>query len=328
MTQAAPMRCLVTGAAGFLAKSLVRQLLAAGHEVRGLVRDPAAGESVRHALTAADAVRFGVVVGDIVRTEDCARAVEGCDVIFHVAAQTTGPLPPMVVTNVVGTRRLIAASAAAGVKRFVVVSSIGVYDTRGVREAVDEDTPLDPNPQWRDAYTFSKVAEEHAAREDAARLALPLVIVRPGVIVGQSRGSLSARVGLKLGRWVLNVGGGRKLPYTHVDNCARALMLAGITPGVEGMAFNVIDDDAPTANQVLRAYRRAGRGLRPIRVPYPLMKMLGIANAWYHRKSTGQLPAVVTPYKVSAMWRCLRYSNARAKSVLGWKPTPQPLATE
>src|SRR6185503_410371 len=98
----------------------------------------------------------------------------------------------------VGTRRLIAAAAEAGAERFVLVSSLAVCDTQGLRRraVVDEALPLESQPQLRDPYTYSKVQQEIMARTECARLGLPLVIVRPGVIYGPGRGCLSARVGL------------------------------------------------------------------------------------------------------------------------------------
>src|SRR5262249_17379927 len=96
--------------------------------------------------------------------------------------------------------------------------------------------------------------------------------------------------------------------------------LAGSTPRVEGRAFNVVDDATPTAKQIMRAYRTAGQKLRTIRIPFFLMKQLGACNAWYHCWSQGQLPAVVTPYRVEAMWKPLQYSNLRAKEQLRWRP--------
>jgi nucleoside-diphosphate-sugar epimerase len=149
---------------------------------------------------------------------------------------------------------------------------------------------------------------------------LQLVIMRPGVIYGQGRESLTGRVGLRSGRLVITTAGKQPLPYTHVENCAAAIRLAGDVEGIAGHAFNVVDDDVPSARAVLRAYRRAGRRLTVVRVPYFLLRRLGAWNQWYHHWSTGQLPAVLTPYKVASMWKPLRYANARAKQVLGWKP--------
>lgn len=315
-------RYLVTGAAGFLAGRLVRQLLETGGTVRGLVRSRSAGAALRASLPAELRDRFELVLGDFLRADDCRRAVSDCQVVHHVAAQLSGGAAPLILTNVVGTKRLIEAADAAGVKRLVLVSSIAVHHTESLRKysVVDEAVPLDPQPHLRDPYTFSKVEQEKAAAAACKAAGLPLVIVRPGVIYGEGRESLTGRVGLRSGRLVVTTAGKQPLPYTHVENCAAAIQLAGDVKGIEGQAFNIVDDDVPSSRDVLKHYRLAGKRLTVVRVPYFLLRRLGVWNQWYHHWSTGQLPAVLTPYKVASMWKPLRYSNEAAKQVLGWQP--------
>jgi nucleoside-diphosphate-sugar epimerase len=171
----------------------------------------------------------------------------------------------------------------------------------------------------RDSYTYSKIAEEKVAWE-AYREGLPLVVVRPGVIYGPGRGCLSSRVGLRLGKLMARMGGDQALPYTFVDNCAGAIELTGRTPGVEGEAFNVIDDELPTGRDLLSRYRRAVEPLRVLPIPrWAIMPLSRLCES-YHTWSAGQLPSVLTPYKSMAQWKPLRYTNARAKGVLGWEP--------
>lgn len=314
--------CLVTGAGGFLARRVVRRLLDAGTVVRGLVRSPSSAKGLVEEIPEWQRERLELVTGDFVREADCRRAVQGCGVVLHVAAQMSGGVSPLVLTNVVGTKRLIAAAAEAGAERLVVVSSIAVCETQGLRRKaiVDEGLPLESQPQLRDPYTYSKVEEELMSRKECQRLGLPLVIVRPGVIYGPGRGCLSARVGLSLAGITLVIGGRHVLPYVHVDNCADAIVLAGSVAGVEGKVFNLVDDSLPTGRQIVRAHRRHGKKLRTITLPVFLVKQLSSLVERYHRWSQGQLPAVITPYKVNAMWKPLRYSNQQAKEVLGWQP--------
>src|SRR6185503_11665469 len=81
-----------------------------------------------------------------------------------------------------------------------------------------------------------------------------------------------------------------------------------------------VDDDPPTGRQLLRRYRKAVGGVRAVPVPQLLIQPLSRACEAYHRYSKGQLPAVLTPYKSAAMWKGLRYSNEKAKRLLGWRP--------
>jgi nucleoside-diphosphate-sugar epimerase len=240
--------------------------------------------------------------------------------VYHLAADMRGAPPVLFFTNVVGTRGLLAAAARAGVRHVVVVSSLAVYDGARFRpgETVDETCPLDPLPHLRDAYTYSKVVQEQVAWE-AHAAGLPITVVRPGVIYGPGRDCLSGRVGLRVGSLVVAMGGRQPLPYTHVENCADALALAS-SPAAIGSAINVIDDELPTGWDLVREHRRVVGGIRGVRVPSRFVPALSRACEWYHTKSRGQLPAVLTRYRSRAMWTPVRYSNARAKSVLGWRP--------
>ena len=184
---------------------------------------------------------------------------------------------------------------------------------------MDETCPLDPEPHRRDPYTYSKVEQERVAWQAYREGQISLTVVRPGVIYGPGRGCLSGRVGLQINGVLVKMGN-QRLPYTFVDNCAQAVLLAGTAAGAVGQAFNVVDDDSPTGSQLLAEYRRRGGRLRVVRVPGPAIRPLSWACERYHRWSRGQLPAVLTPYKSAAQWKPMRYSNAKAKAALGWVP--------
>jgi nucleoside-diphosphate-sugar epimerase len=141
------------------------------------------------------------------------------------------------------------------------------------------------------------------------------------VIFGDERGVLSHRVGLQLGGLLLRIGGGQRVPFTYVENCAEAVKLAGLRAGIDGQFFNVVDDDLPTGRQVLRMYRKAGRKLRVIGIPQFATNWLARFNEWYSARTEQQIPAVLTRYRVQAMWKPLQYSNSRAKELLGWHPS-------
>jgi nucleoside-diphosphate-sugar epimerase len=300
---------------------LVRQLLESGAEVRCLARAGSDQASLRRSLPPEHAARLTAHKGSLERPESYRPALEGCDVLFHSAAALRGSVPALFLSNVVGTRGLIEQAGRAGVRRLVMVSSIAVHGVSGLpaHSTVDESCPLDPEPHRRDAYTFSKVGQEQVAWDAHRRGAVPLVVVRPGVIYGPGRDCISARVGLRFGGLLVKMGN-QKLPHTFVDNCASAVQLAGTVPGVEGESFNVVDDAPPTGSELLAEYRRSGQRLRVVRVPGPAIGPLSRLCQWYHRWSRGQLPDVLTPYKSAAQWKPLHYSNAKAKAVLGWAP--------
>ncbi len=316
------MSALVTGATGFLGRRLVRLLREDGLQVTCLVRPSSDIEPLRQAV--GDALWSGVDVRTVELMDEngCREALLGCSVVYHLAAGLSGSTSTLFLNSVIPTRRLMAASVSAGVQRFVLVSSLGVYGTQTLPPGtvLDERSPVDPHPHLRDPYTFSKVVQERVAWDAYKASGLPLVVVRPGVIIGPGRGVLSSRVGLRLGPLMVRMGGGQQLPYTYVDNCAAAVRQAGLAERAEGQVFNVVDDDLPTAKELLRLCRKAGAGVKSAWVPRPLVQPLAGAYEWYHHWSRGQLPGVITRYRTAAMWKPLQYVNDKAKAGLPWRP--------
>ena len=88
------------------------------------------------------------------------------------------------------------------------------------------------------------------------KLNLPYVIVRPGHVYGPGNEAISARVGIGTFGTFLHLGGPNTIPFTYVDNCADAIVLAGLKPGVDGEVFNVVDDDLPSSRQFLGLYKK------------------------------------------------------------------------
>jgi nucleoside-diphosphate-sugar epimerase len=319
------MTSFVTGGTGFLGRRLVARLLTRGDRVRCLVRPGADAAALRMSVPSGGDGRLQVVEGSLATPESYQDALAGSDCLYHLAAEMRGAVAVLFLTNVVGTRRLLAAAAHAGVGRVVLVSSLAVYDGGHLKpgDTLDETCPLDPQPHLRDGYTYSKVVQEEVAWE-AHAAGLPLTVVRPGVIYGPGRDCLSGRLGLRFGSLVLAMGGRQPLPYTHVENCADAVALAGRSHSV-GEAFNVIDDELPIGWDLVRQHRRMVGGIRALRVPLRFIPTLSRLCEWYHVRSRGQIPPILTRYKSRAMWNPVRYSNARAKQVLAWRPA-QPLA--
>jgi nucleoside-diphosphate-sugar epimerase len=315
------MKRLVTGAGGFLGRSLMERLLALpGADIRCLVRSQAQADRLRTMAAAHPAARLEIVTGNLLSQEDVARAVEGADVVYHLAASLKGSPADIFMNTVVASNHLL--DALAGRPRTVVmVSSMGVYGTAGLPRGavVDERTPLEPHPGRRDVYSHAKWRQEKLFRERAAEAGHRLVVIRPGVIYGPGGPPMSARVGLNLFGWFLHLGNGNRIPLTYVDNCADAIVAASEHPRAAGEAFNVVDDDLPTASAYLGRYRREVARLRTVRIPYFAMRLVSRGVEAYHRRSRGQLPAVFTRYKTATLWKGTRFDNSKLKA-LGWTP--------
>jgi nucleoside-diphosphate-sugar epimerase len=148
---------------------------------------------------------------------------------------------------------------------------------------------------------------------------LPYVIVRPGAVFGPGKADLSGRVGINTFGFFIHLGGSNELPLTYVDNCAEAIVLAALKPGVDGEIFNVVDDEKMSSREFLSACK-AAKNFFSISVPYPLA-YLG-CQLWetYSRRTQGQLPPVFNRRRASAEWKGNRYSNEKLRTRLGWKP--------
>jgi nucleoside-diphosphate-sugar epimerase len=317
------MTICVTGGTGFLGSRVVAELLARHHHVRCAIRSAAKGADLAGRLAAEQRSRLQSRIGALDRSDFCRELVRGCDALVHVAAPLTGSVPALFANGVIPTRVLVDAAADCGIRRFVLISSLAVYGTQDLRPGavLDERCPVERQPHLRDPYTYSKVAQEQVCWEAHSERGLPLVVVRPGVLYGPGRPLLTARVGLTLGSVLIQMGGRRQVPYCFVGNCARAVALSVDAPAIDGMSFNVVDDHLPSADDVLRAHRAQVARIQPIKVPGWAIGRFARACEWCSVRSSGMFPPVLTPYKASALWKRLRFSNELAKACLTWQPT-------
>ena len=317
------MKILVTGSNGFLGAALVARLLARGHTgIRCLVR-PGSDHSRLDALAADHPAGFELCIGTLSQPQDCRRAVEGVDLVHHVAAATGGAPADMFLNSVVATRNLLDAMLATGrAMRLVYVSSFAAYGVAGLPRGavVDERTPVEPHPEQRDIYSHSKLRQEQLVWDYHRNHGIPTAVLRPGVIYGPGGGSpMSTRVGLNLFGLFLHLGRKNILPLTYVDNCAEAIALVGDRDqdDVDGEVYNVVDGDLLTAKQFLARYRREIEKLPYVTLPYAATRLLSLAVEKYHDYSQGQLPAIFTRYKSDTMWKGNRFDNGKLRA-LGW----------
>jgi len=224
----------------------------------------------------------------------------------------------------VTTRNLLEACVRhPGVKRFVSVSSFSVYSNQNKPggRLLDESCPVERRPELRgDAYTFAKVKQDEIVADYGRKFGLPYVIVRPGFVYGPGNEGITGRVGIGSFGIFLHLGGANLIPFTYVDNCADAIVLAGLKPGVDGEVFNVVDDDLPSSWRFLRQYKRNVRRFKSIYVPHLASYLLCALWEKYSTWSEGQLPLAFNRRIWHAYWKRTRYSNDKIKKRLGWSP--------
>lgn len=315
------MTALVTGSTGFLGTAVVERVLAhdVGH-VRCFVRPSSPIDRLTRLAAAHDAGRVELFVGNLQSPADVDHALAGVDTVFHVAAAMCGPPAGIFLDTVVASQRLVEAIGAHRVKRFVLVSSISVYGLADapVDRLVDETAALEPHPERRDVYSHAKLRQEQLVRDYAERHGVELLVLRPGTLYGSGGPDFSPRVGLALRGWLLHFGGRNVLPLSYVANCAEAVALAGTSQAMTPGAYNVVDDDLPTAAEYVRRYKREVRRIRSIRCPFFATMLL---SAWAERRhvaSRGQIPRVLTPYRTACLWRGHRFDNRKLRCA-GWR---------
>lgn len=173
------MKAFVTGATGFVGSHVARALAAEGADLRLLIRPSSRTENI------AD-LRAEVAVGDLCHPESLQRAIEGCDVAFHVAADyrlwVRDP-QQMYKANVEGTRAVIQAAQATGVRRVVYCSSVATMGFTDTGQIVDESTPVSL-AEMIGHYKRSKFMAEQIALE-AGRNGANVVVVNPTTPIGE-----------------------------------------------------------------------------------------------------------------------------------------------
>ena len=315
---------LVTGAGGFVGSRVVDSLLGLGFEkVRCFVRPAADLSLLTPVLEKHGRERCEIFEGNLLSRQDCARAVVGVSVVYHLVAGRGKSFPACFQGSVITTRNLLDAVVQEGrVKRFVNVSSFAVYSNwnLGRGDLWDENCPLETNlPERHDAYVYGKLKQDELVLGYHQKHGVPFTIVRPGIVFGPGKKAIPGFVGMDTFGVFFHLGGGYSVPLTYVDNCAEAIVLAGLVPGVEGEVFNVVDDDLPTSRQFLHQYKQQVRNFLSLPIPYSLASQACHFWEWYAGWSKGQLPPVFNRRMCSFAWKGHRYSNRKLRERLGWK---------
>ena len=315
------MKALVTGATGFVGAALARTLCAAGWQVRVLVR---AGSDRRNLR----AVAVEPVPGDLTDAASLARAVEGCDAVFHAAAdyRLWVPDPPqMYRANVEGTHNLIEAAHRAGVQRIVYTSSVATIGLPAGGGLGTEAAPVCLDDMVGH-YKRSKFLAEQKALEAAAR-GVPVVIVNPAAPVGPRdiKPTPTGRIVLDaaLGRTPAYVDTG--LNVVHVDDVAAGHVLA-FHHGRIGERYILGGENLPLRDILLEVTRIAGRSPPRVRLPHGVVLPIAYAAELFARL-TGR-PTRVTVDSVRMARKRMYFSSDKAVRELGYRFRPARLAFE
>lgn len=297
-------RVLVTGASGFIGRQLCATLRTFDHQVVGLAR------------SVAEARRSGGVtlerIEDIARVTDWARLVSGFDVVIHLAARAhrvgrseARQIEEFRRVNVTPTLRLFRACSGVGVRRFVLISSIGVHGIRSEGQPISETDRVNP----QEPYARSKWEAEGGIRALAASSRSEIVIVRPALVYGPgAKGNFYRLMQLVSSGYPLPFAGIKaRRNYLGLQNLCMLLERCAFDARAAGQTFVAADPwsvELPTLLELLA--RPMGRKIRLWRVAPTILTAIGTL--------TGRAA------EVSRLTSSLEVDSAKAMSLLDWSP--------
>ncbi len=237
-------KVLVTGAGGFIGSHLVERLVETGACVRAFVRYNSRGDPGMLRWVAPQTITQLELLGADLRDQEAVRkAVEGCQVVFHLGALISIPYsyvhPAEVAeTNLIGTLNVLLACRSAGVERLIHTSTSEVYGT-AQRVPIDESHSL----HAQSPYSASKIGADKLAQSFFCSYDLPVVTVRPFNTFGprqSARAVIPAIVTQALGNQTIRLGAlDATRDFTYVDDTINGFVCAATARAVEGQTFNL-----------------------------------------------------------------------------------------
>lgn len=306
------MTIAVTGATGFLGTALVNELLQQNQEIRILARDT-------HKARAQFGERVEIVQGEINEEANVQQVVAGAEVVYHLAGRLYHPATPPELyyqTHVEGTHVLLAACAReTGLRRLVHCSTTGVHGVTGPRPTA-EDGPLAPtNP-----YETTKLKAEQLAMKAWKEQALPVSIIRPGLVYGPGDlHLLSLFTTIRKGLFRVIDGGRSYLHPVYIDDMVAAFQLCAMHPDAIGRSYNIAGSHPVTFQHLARGIAEAqGKQLPAGSLPLWLANTTSDVFDRLPGLNKEHLP--LTRSRVEFLTNSRIYDISRARTELGYEP--------
>lgn len=310
-------RALVTGATGALGPPLIERLLAEGYRVRVLVRQTSLPSHLQG--------KVEVCHGTITDSNTLQAAVTNIDVVFHLAAKLhiNNPAPELRAEyqsiNVEGTRRLVEAGQAAGVRRLVYFSSICVYGPTSPDQILDETSPVHPDSLYAETkYEAEALALRAERTPGGERLA---VVLRLGAVYGpRVKGNYARLMTALRRRMFMPIGSGlNRRTLVYDQDVATAALLAAEHPAAGGQVYNVTDGYVHTLNDIVAAICQAlDRSPPRFHLPVAPFNLLATAVEAGFRLVGRQAP--LGRATVGKVLEDVAVSGARIQRELGFQP--------
>jgi nucleoside-diphosphate-sugar epimerase len=310
---------LITGATGLLGSHIAAKLRADGKDVRALVRNSSDTSFL-------DTLGVEKAVGDITDRDSLARAMDGVEIVYHVAARVGdwGPWPEFVDITIDGTQNVVDAAAHAGVKRFLHISSISAYGhPDGAGLILDESAPLGYNLHKWSYYSRAKVEAEKIVWSAHEKGDLPVTVIRPSWLYGErDRASMPRLIrAIKAGKAKLVGDGTNRLNLTYAGNEADGCILAAEAAKAAGEAYNLCNDGAITQAEYLNKIATQ-IGAKPLskKVPYKVAYKAAFMMELFGHMFGKKKPPLVTRYSVWLIGRKVFFSTDKIERELGYSP--------
>ena len=311
------MKILLTGATGFVGAAVLRQLLEHGDQVRVLIRE----QSDRRNLAGLDCE---ICIGDLDDKASLERALEGCQALFHVAAdyRIWARRPEeMTATNLTGTRMIMTAALDAGIERIVYTSSVATLGINGDATPADEKTPSSLDTMIG-VYKRSKFLAEEEIKRLIVERSLPAIIVNPSAPIGPRdiKPTPTGRMIVQAARGEMPAHVDTGLNVVHVDDVARGHILA-FDKGVIGERYILGGEDL-SLKQILELVAEVtGKPAPKICIPHNVVLPIAyLAEAW--AKLTHGAEPSATVDGVNMARKKMYFSSAKAQKELGYTHRP------
>ncbi len=307
---------LVTGATGLVGSHVVERVQAMDVPVRVLVR--ASGDT-----TLLDQWGVEKIEGDMTNEDSIKQAVDGVTVIIHCAAKVGdwGPVKAYRTVNVDGLEKLLIAAESTGkLKRFIQISSLGVYEAKD-HHGTDETEP--PNISGIDGYTLTKLESENLVLKHVKENKLPATVLRPGFIYGPRDRTILPRIMEKIkSKQFAFLGSGEQLMNnTYVENLVDAIFAALENDQVVGEVFNITDDRLVTKKEFIYTISDFAGYEKPVKkVPLGVARVLAkvLEGTW---RLLGKKEApILSGARIKFLGLNLDFSINKAKRKLGYEP--------
>lgn len=312
---AGPADTLVIGGTGFIGRNLVDSLIANGHNVRVIGRSKAR-------LKVFESTAVETAIGDLADSEFMFNCLDGIKTVYSLAKGSGDNWEDWQRTEVEPMRSLAEACIEKKVERLIYTSSIAIFYTGG-NAPVTNDSGADDGILESNVYAKTKAAVEAMLLQMHAAQDLPVVITRPGIVVGSGGPPMHGG----LAEWpaasvcVIPGSGDHPLPFVLATDVADALVRCAKVPAIDGKCFNLVGDVQLTANQYVDELEQIS-AVKFDRHNTPVWRLYaGEFGKWIVKMAVRHHNRRFPRYREQAsLTFASKFDNDESKAVLGWVP--------